>query len=39
MVLYETEFDDEDIYFVELNNEYLNIILKVNVDGKVTVFK
>lgn len=39
MELYETSFDDEDNYFVELANNNKKIVLQVSRDGLVSFFK
>lgn len=39
MILYGFEFDDEDNYFVEMQNGNKTIILDVSMDGDVQVFK
>jgi hypothetical protein len=38
MVLYGTQFDDADNYFVEMNNGAKELILQINSDGVVSVF-
>lgn len=38
MVLYGTQFDDEDNYFVELNKGDKELILQVNSEGVISVF-
>lgn len=39
MLLYETQFDDADNYFVEIRNGYERILLRVNEAGDVSFFK
>ena len=39
MILYEQLFQDEDNYFVELKKENKEIILEVNMNGDVSLFK
>jgi len=38
MVLYDTQFDDEDSYFVELQNATKKIVLHVSMNGEVVYF-
>lgn len=39
MLLYDTRFDDEDLYFAELQKDNQRIILTVNMAGTVSFFK
>jgi len=39
MELYETPFDGEDNYFVELSNNNKKIVLQIGMDGMVSFFK
>jgi hypothetical protein len=39
MILWATQFDDEDLYFVELTKGTSKIIVKVDTDGEVYFFK
>jgi len=39
MILYDTQFDDADNYFVELSKDNSKTILRVNTDGAVFFFK
>lgn len=39
MILYGTQFDDEDSYFVELSSPQKKTILMVSLDGNVSFFK
>ena len=39
MIIYDTQFEDVDCYFVELNKENQQTILQVSKDGEVTLFK
>jgi hypothetical protein len=39
MILWATQFDDEDLYFVELSKGASRMIVQVNPDGKVKMFK
>jgi hypothetical protein len=39
MILWATQFDDEDLYFVQLNKGDDKIVLKVNPTGDVSLFK
>ena len=39
MLLYGTRFDDEDNYFVELNKDNKQIVLRVNREGDIFFFK
>ncbi len=39
MIMYDTQFDDADNYFVELSKDKKNIVLQVNPEGEVFFFK
>lgn len=39
MVLWATQFDDEDMYFAELNKGTAKIIVKITPSGEVSLFK
>ena len=39
MIIYGTQFDDADYYFVEMAKANEKIVLQVNTDGDLTVFK
>jgi len=38
MILYNTQFDDKDSYFVELKKDNKKIVLQVTMDGEVSYF-
>ncbi len=38
MILFETSFDDEDNYFVELKNDTNDKIIKVSLSGDISFF-
>ncbi|MRG45774.1 hypothetical protein GFS24_11660 [Chitinophaga sp. SYP-B3965] len=39
MLLYGTQFDDEDMYFIEVRKDNKTEVLKVAMDGSVSLFK
>jgi hypothetical protein len=39
MVIFDTQFDDADYYFVELSNANQKIILQISTDGDLRIFK
>lgn len=39
MLLYGMQFDDEDVYFIEVRKDTRTDVLKVNMDGNVSLFK